>query len=571
MYNKKYKLIFDTENNYAVITNGHQKLIMETMPITISDISYGQQLIKTQGTMIGGKSTKLPKYGQKVPDKYIGPKKNREEAYIVIDELADQSLYETTAIKRGEKKTLTGIDGTKRVNIPDRSIYKKVFKWGFRVVKVAAGAVAMVFSFGAAGDTLTDTCFLMVDVAFLAFNIGTILIVSTEEASATKWLKQIYYLEWKGNPSFVKTDMMVIFDEVEQNENASQLYGLICEKYLNVLDCFAAMFGSLISAMIPDDAGATRIIIEMIISEGMVFMDKLPFLALSWFYDHLPSAMRDVLKNQKNLSQFFLDVLNALKGLLPSENDTFWERSKKHLKRGALINVVAPIIPGLGPLVPVLMTGNIIVENPKIAKKVGKFIDDKISPHTDTYAALLLRVIPLVYATTLIFDRCTGSQESQQQPEPPKSPQSPQQVQSQPGGGKLKIKINEGMSIINEEKCDFQYGGMREAIRKNINLYNILEINKNATINEINNAYHQKINYYDPNKQDHSSLLIETAYNVLSNEKEKELYDAAMIVTNPDKLWPSSHKDFEKWHTKRQSQNFKSWPKSYEYFDEKIE
>ncbi|MCJ7636453.1 MAG: J domain-containing protein, partial [Nitrososphaeraceae archaeon] len=512
-----------------------------------------------------------------------------------------------------------------------------------------------------------DTTFLIIDVVFLVSNVASILILSTAEKSATKWIEDIYHLEWKGQPSLVKTDMNIIFDEVETNENASQLYGIICEKYLSILDSFAAMFGSLISAMIPDDAGATRIVIEMIISEGMVFMGKVPFMALSWIFGTMPTVMQEVLKNQKNLSDFFLSMLAYLKSLLPNEKDTFYQRVKKQGVRDLIITIVTPIVPVIGPiLMPVAMTASALSNFKLVSDQIIKLIDGMIAPHTDSYAALIMRILPLVFATTLIFSRCTGAEEpeeeqqleqsQEQQPERPqeqvismaikkcqsactgvndciqynidlytilnatinepvaelikkfrkliliyhpdkfgfaecsrilttakeilidnnnqkiqydgmyatissnpnKWPQSHEDFvnfcescknQTQSGGRKEKfqMKIQSGMPILNEERCVLQYGGMSESIRKKINLYNVLGIDKNANMNTIQKSYQKNSAF---NKQDHSALVMKTAYDVLTNPQEKELYDSAFVLDNPIRWWPNNHNEFQEWRNK---------------------
>ncbi len=578
--NKRYKLIFDVDNNHAIFVGGNGETHVEKIPSTaISNIQGEQTTLKipitaTTFTQIPSKPIVMGQTTQIIPitDSDVASDKRKTlpisaTASAQVPTQSSVQSHTTTKVTKEITKLpnygkeismdltkkpkdealidiekLKNVSGKPRVEIPKRSGYKKFLKWAFRGFKVVAGAAAMVVSFGAAGDTLTDTTFLIIDVVFLVSNVASILILSTSEASATKWIKDIYYLEWKGNPALVKSDMNIIFDEVEQNENASELYGVICEKYLSILDSFAAMFGSLISAMIPDDAGATRIVVELIISEGMIFMGKVPFMALSFIYNTIPTILQEVLKNQKNLSKFFLDMLAYLKGLLPNENDTAYQRAKKHFARGGIINVLCPIIPFCAPLMPVLMTGNILVESNLVSGEVAKFIDNMIAPHTDSYAALIMRILPLVFATTLIFSRCTGSPEPE--PVPVAKVVSTQPVQQGGSKNKLQMKVQSGMPILNEEKCSVQYGGMSQCIRKKINLYNVLGISRDADKNTLQKAY-QNNSVSNINK--HSNLVMKTAYDILNNKKEKELYDAALILDNPNKWWPTSHAEFEQW------------------------
>ena len=74
-----------------------------------------------------------------------------------------------------------------------------------------------------------------------------------------------------------------------------------------------------------------------------------------------------------------------------------------------------------------------------------------------------------------------------------------------------------------------------------------LDRNNAITEKTIANAYQEKFN---PNRNDHSSLVLKTAYNVLTNQREKELYDSAFILDNPARWWPNSHAEFQEWQNK---------------------
>lgn len=500
MNHRKYKLVFDVNNNKAIIIGGENGPVTLDIPeIPKEAIPQDKQVTLTVPVQITDSDTnnltKLPNYGKPISSDLS--KEPQDKALIDIENLKN-------------------VSGEKRVEIPNRSGYKKFMNWAFRSFKVVLGAAALVVSFGAAGDTLTDTSFLIIDVVFLVSNIATLLIFSPQEQSASKWIKDIYYLEWKGDPELVRTDMNIIFDEVEVNPNASELYGLICEKYLTVLDSFAAMFGSLVSAMIPADAGATRIIVELIISEGMVFLGKAPFAALSFIYNTIPLVLQEILKTQKALSKFFLEMLGYLKGLLPNENDTNWQRAKKHFARGGITHAACLLIPGCPLIMPAILAGNILVESNLVSGEVSKFLDSFIAPNCDSYAAVIMRIIPLVYATTLIFSRCNSvSENTQVNP-----------VNQQAGMAKTINKLRKHKSdipVLNEERCKLQYGGMSEAIRKKINLYNVLKINKDSKV--------------IPNKKD-GSLLEKIAFEVLSDNKQRELYDSALTIDNPQNWFP---------------------------------
>ncbi|AYV77250.1 MAG: DnaJ domain protein [Barrevirus sp.] len=447
MNNKKYKLIGGvqeqdknkqlpvtdvTEQKIVVVPTKQEEIPIPTQVSVVSAAQTVQQVVQVVKA--------LPSYGKEISPDLI--KKAKPQGSIInIDNLKNVS---------GKKNP--------RIQIPKRSGYRKFFKWAFRGFKVVVGTAALIVSLGASGDTLTDILFLIIDVAFLVYNVGSILILTVEQASATKWITDIYNLEWIGSPDDIKNKMIVIFKEVDEQDEqvgqvdgqvvkqvggqsaASQIYGVICDKYMTVLDSFAAMFASLISTMIPEDPGVIRIIIELIISEGMMYLGKSPFEALKWIYNKIPKALTEVLMNQKNLSKFFFDMLIYLKGLLPSKDDTTWQRVKKHGTRSLLLNLTV-LVPGVNivtmPLMPVLMAGNVLAENSLVAEEVSQFIDSHIAPHCDSYAALIMRIIPMVFATTLIFSRCAGAEIEETivlDPATPNPNPNPKPIQATPLG-----------------------------------------------------------------------------------------------------------------------------------------
>lgn len=113
---------------------------------------------------------------------------------------------------------------------------------------------------------------------------------------------------------------------------------------MNILDKVAALFGSLVSTMIPDDLGATRVIIESLITQGKSYGGKKPFDALVWFYNKIPKTGRDALKSKESITNMLNSMVNYLLDLLPNENDSFFTRAKKHIKRSLVQHLVLPLV-----------------------------------------------------------------------------------------------------------------------------------------------------------------------------------------------------------------------------------
>ena len=290
---------------------------------------------------------------------------------------------------------------------------RKWISWAYRGFKVVLGGAAMVVSFGGGGDTCTDMFFLIVDTAFLVANISSILVMTYEEQFALTYVKQIYDIQWIGDPLDIQMKMNVIFQQIDLNPNFNNVYTIVCQKYYNILDTFAAAFGDLISALIPDDAGIARIVVEMIIMEGANYLGKKPFDALTSIYNTIPTGLKNVLMNEKNLKEFIITIVSFFRNLLPTRNDSFWTKFKKNVKRFVSVQggiIVGLLIPGVGPLlfplVPVVQTANALANFGITGEFVIGFLDKNVEPMVDSYCKFMMRVIPLVFAVILVFDHC---------------------------------------------------------------------------------------------------------------------------------------------------------------------
>ena len=291
----------------------------------------------------------------------------------------------------------------------NRQAYKKLLKWLFRGFKVALGTVGTVVSFGAAGDTIPDVLFTVADAAILANNIRNVVQLSSDEQFAKPYVDAIYNLQWTGNPEDVKTQMQELFATIdaEGGEASTKVYQVVCEKYLSVLDSFAALFGSLVSTMIPDDAGAARLVIETALTEGVGAAGKKPFETMTGVYNRIPENAREILRTPENLRAFLDAVVAYLRDLLPQPDEKFWKRAWKHVKRGGLQHLILPLIPGGMAVMPIVSVANVAVEHQAVAKEVNQWITDRIVPNLDTYVALMMRVLPMAFGVTLVLQKCS--------------------------------------------------------------------------------------------------------------------------------------------------------------------
>lgn len=285
-----------------------------------------------------------------------------------------------------------------------RSQYRQFLRWAFTGFKVAVGTVATVFSFGAGADTITDLFFTLADFGILS---ASIVQIARYGGAFKKWVQRIYSLPWTGRPEDVRKNMEAVFAEIDQDKNHTQIYNELCALYMGVLDNIAALFGSLVSTIIPDDLGASRVIIQMIISQGKSYAGKKPFDALVYFYNKIPQKGREAIKSKESITNLLNAMVSYLLDLLPSESDSILTRAKKHLKRSGLQHLILPLVPGGILVMPIASTLNVAVENKAIAQNVSKWTKQMVEPNIPKFADLMMHVLPMAFAVTLMFSRCS--------------------------------------------------------------------------------------------------------------------------------------------------------------------
>jgi hypothetical protein len=285
-----------------------------------------------------------------------------------------------------------------------RSQYRTFLRWAFTGFKVVLGAAATVFSFGGGADTLTDLLFTVADFGILS---SSVVQVARYGGAFKKWVQRIYNLPWTGNPLDVKRDMEKVFAEIDSDPDHAAIYDEICNMYMGILDNIAALFGSLVSTMIPDDLGASRVVVQMIISQGKSFAGKKPFDALVYLFNKIPQKGRDTLKSKESIINLLNAIVSYLLEMLPSDSDTFFTRTKKHLKRSVLQHLLLPLVPGGILVMPMASTLNVAVENKAIAQNVSRWTKQIVEPNIPKFADLMMHVLPMTFAVTLMFSKCS--------------------------------------------------------------------------------------------------------------------------------------------------------------------
>ena len=273
----------------------------------------------------------------------------------------------------------------------------------YRGTKFSAGLAGTVLSLGAGGDTIPDIIFLIADTNILASHLNSLY----ETGSNT--LKLISKNKWEGDPEKVKSEMIVIFDSIDMNPNAKAIYKDLCESYKKILDDMAAMISSLIAALIPDDAGIGRTMIEQIILTSFQQASKHPYNSMTVIFNKLPPASRNLLVNKSNLKNFLLQVINYVTNLFPSKDKTWKENLKANIKRHGFTYLITIFIPGsiflTGPLL-MVNVANTVASSGIMGDQIIHFIENEVKPNIDNYVELIYRMIPLMFAMLLLVEKC---------------------------------------------------------------------------------------------------------------------------------------------------------------------
>lgn len=318
-----------------------------------------------------------------------------------------QAISTALVQRLGHRDLKSGAQVTKTKS---RQVYKTFLKWLYRGFKVLLGTAGTVVSFGAGGDTIPDVLFTIVDAGVLAGRIGSVLNLTRGQGIARQYVETVYNLKWDGDPALVKSQMDQLFsiiDRREGAEEAAKVYAVLCEKYLNILDSFAALLGSLVSTMIPDDAGAARLFIETLLTGGLKKGGTAPFTTMSKVFSKIPPAGREILSTPDNFKEWLVRVVYYAQDQLPNPDDPFWKRAWKHVKRGGAQHLLLPLIPGGALIMPAASVANLVVENPQVALQVRQLIDEKVVPNLDTYVALVMRALPMAFAVTILLEKCS--------------------------------------------------------------------------------------------------------------------------------------------------------------------
>ena len=288
--------------------------------------------------------------------------------------------------------------------------FRKFLKWAYRGLKLGTSAAATGLSMGAAGDTIPDIIFLMLDTSFLTANIRQLAYIGKDVYPYVKYMMAI---PWEGDPEKVRVHMEQMFIAIDNDPNAKEIYGHLCLSFSQILDTLAAVVGSAITTFIPDDAGVTRFAIETVIADGRVVAGRSPYDFLKWGYSKIPEKGRALLGDKEKFVDFFLHIIAYVRNLMPNKKDSFWTKVKKNLKRigmSTLLTYGLFLVPGgillFGPVMSAQLVGNVMISFGLSDKVVSDLFDNHIIPYVPKYVYLIQRSIMLSFATLILLQHC---------------------------------------------------------------------------------------------------------------------------------------------------------------------
>lgn len=271
----------------------------------------------------------------------------------------------------------------------------KMFKTFVKGLKFTTSAVGTIVSFGAAGDTIPDLIFLLMDTGILSANINKF---AKGTAVTTKYLNRIMKIKWDGNPENILFDMQPILEDIRMDPNSEEIMDELCGKFVDLVDSIAAIVGSLLATFIPSDAGITRLTVEETISQTIKSGSANSFQGLSNIYNTIPKNGKDTLKDTKKMEKLLYDVIEYIRSVIPGDEknlkDWFSKKGRALFVPGGLfLNIVAES-PG----------GRILGLN----KQFNNIIDNQLIPNVPTFVKLIHKALVLMFASALVLQECNN-------------------------------------------------------------------------------------------------------------------------------------------------------------------
>lgn len=277
------------------------------------------------------------------------------------------------------------------------SAINTIFKTFIKGVKFSGSAAGTVVSAGAAGDTIPDLIFVLMDVGILSANINKF----TKGTKLTQqYIDDLMKIKWTGNPDDIKDKVQNIVDDIIEDPNGLEVMNKLCFKFEDVTDSLAAIVASLLAVFIPSDAGFTRLAVEEIISRSIRSGSANSFETLKGVYKTIPKKGRDTLDSKVKLKKLLNDILKYYKKVAIAKDETWgeWATNTKNslfIPGGLWLRTVQQTPAG------------------RLLDYSGKFesIIDNTGSNIPLFVNLIHTALVLVFAASVMLQNCKNKEE----------------------------------------------------------------------------------------------------------------------------------------------------------------
>ena len=274
----------------------------------------------------------------------------------------------------------------------------KILRTFLKAAKFTASATGTLASFGAGGDTIPDLLFIVMDTSIMAAQILQFAVAPGESG---KYLKKLESVKWDGGPESVKLKAQeIVIDILTNSDNAYIVIEHICSQYHKIIDSLAAIVGGMVAALIPDDAGFGRLIVEEVVSQVIKYGNPGGYDSLKAVWDKIPKRGQEIMLNESEMIKMFESTVEFLKKIIPQDdpNATISDTSKKHATTAALA-----LIPFVGLPLAVSRAGIGITNLDQV---ISKEIDKKIVTKIPAFVKLLQQCMALVFTGSVVLQTC---------------------------------------------------------------------------------------------------------------------------------------------------------------------
>lgn len=183
---------------------------------------------------------------------------------------------------------------------------------------MALTAVGATAGFG--GDTIVEILGLVLESTVWLAEIASVFLTNTADYGVT--LRQIWNLDFSRGIDGFHTDMARVV--ADAGGPTSDVFGQVRRVYEGTIEWLISMFGSVVSACIPDDAGVAGWALTEL---GIIAVRAAP-TTLWWtidaVYRALPQAVRDILQNPGGLESMAVYAIKTLETYVLNGGDDKW-------------------------------------------------------------------------------------------------------------------------------------------------------------------------------------------------------------------------------------------------------